>query len=306
MNKTLIFLIISTCIVILSVAIIVVGPITNKVIGKDWGRLNCDLLADQMKLLKNDITKLKKMKNLCNRQKSFHDMEYTSFIINIILGFLCADLALIHYLGYGKDFEVKTGIIGLIAGIIGFVLTLVYVCYSGYIFTKDIAYLELDINQSSDFIMNNCIKKLYSNGASYQFVEDPDNSPQGNFITEYENDRDDFSNYIKYKDLGKSRYNYDSKYYKKYNNYDNNQPEENKCSIVQYKSQNSNADIPSGLASKFGDCEYIYEEPIEKINNKDLFDRWVSALILACFVLVSNLALAMFGLFLCSNFGQSI
>ena len=43
------------------------------------------------------------MKNLCYRQKAMHDMEYTSFIINIVLGFICADLAFLHYLGYGKE-----------------------------------------------------------------------------------------------------------------------------------------------------------------------------------------------------------
>ena len=119
MNKSLLLLILGTCIVILSVIIISIGPITNKLVGDKWGYLNCEILSDQINLLKNDVTKLKKMKNLCYRQKAMHDMEYTSFIINIILGFVCADLALIHYLGFGKEFEIKTGIIGLISGGIG-------------------------------------------------------------------------------------------------------------------------------------------------------------------------------------------
>ena len=38
-------------------------------------------------------------------------MEFTSFIIiNLILGFVCADFALIRYLGFGKNFEIKTGV----------------------------------------------------------------------------------------------------------------------------------------------------------------------------------------------------
>ena len=38
-------------------------------------------------------------------------MEYTSFIIiNLILGFVCTDFTLIRYLGFGKNFEIKTGV----------------------------------------------------------------------------------------------------------------------------------------------------------------------------------------------------
>ena len=127
MNKIFIFCLLATCTVILSVVVLAVGPITNKLIGSSWGMLNCQVLSDQEKLLKGDITKLKNMKNLCYRQKTMHDMEYTSFIINIVLSFICADLALLHYIGIGKDFEMKTGVIGLVSGVIGFILTLVYV-----------------------------------------------------------------------------------------------------------------------------------------------------------------------------------
>jgi len=45
-------------------------------------------------------------------------------------------LGLLHYFDVGKPFQKVTGIIGLVTGIIQFVLTLVYVYYSGYIFTK--------------------------------------------------------------------------------------------------------------------------------------------------------------------------
>ena len=109
MNKTLIFLILATCTVIISVAIISIAPNINNVHGNsnNWATQNCELISDHIKLLKGDITTLKKMKNLCYRQKAMHNMEYATFIINIIIGFVCADLALIHYLGFGKDFEIR-------------------------------------------------------------------------------------------------------------------------------------------------------------------------------------------------------
>ena len=54
---------------------------------------------------------MKKLKNLCYREKTLHNMEYTSFIIiNLILGFVCTDFTLIRYLGFGKNFEIKTGV----------------------------------------------------------------------------------------------------------------------------------------------------------------------------------------------------
>ena len=132
MTKNTLILIFSTCILILSVIILSVGPITNKKIGTNWGYQNCGLISDQIDLLKDDTDKLKKMRNLCRREKAMYDLEYAAFIINIVLGFVCADLTLLHYMGISKDFEVKTGIIGFASGIIGFILTLVYICYSEY------------------------------------------------------------------------------------------------------------------------------------------------------------------------------
>ena len=307
MNKQVVFLLLSTCIVILSVAIIAVGPMTNSIHGQSWGYQNCALISDKIKLLKGDVTKYKKMKNLCYRQKAMHDMEYTSFIINIILGFLCADLALIVYLGYGKEFEIQTGVIGLVAGIIVFILTLVYVCYSGYIFTQDVPYLELSINNNLDYLVVTHIpQKLYSNGAIYKFeIDDPQISKTiGSYIAVDETEREDFATYIRYKDLGKKQYNYNSDYYKKYKNYNKNDPIESKCRY----SPDAHVSLTNIEKYKSGgntECDYLYAEPIADNEHKYLFDRWLSALVLACVVLICNLGLAFSGLLLCSNFGNS-
>ena len=303
MNKQVVFLLLSTCIVILSVAIIAVGPMTNSIHGQSWGYQNCALISDKIKLLKGDVTKYKKMKNLCYRQKAMHDMEYTSFIINIILGFLCADLALIVYLGYGKEFEIQTGVIGLVAGIIGFILTLVYVCYSGYIFTHDVPYLELSINNNLGYAGDNIQQKLYSNGAIYKFeLDDPKTSKTiGSYIAVDETEREDFATYIRYKDLGKKQYNYNSDYYKKYNNYNKNDPIEFKCRYNIDDSLTNREKIKRDSI----ECDYLYAKPVEDNEHKYLFDRWLSALVLACVVLICNLGLAFSGLLLCSNFGNS-
>ena len=322
MNKTLLFLIFGTVSVLLSVIIISIGPITYQKLDKKWGYQNCELLSDQIKLLKEDVTKLKAMKNLCYRQKAMYNLEYSAFIINIVLCFVCADLALIHYLGFGKEFEVKTGIIGLISGIIGFVLTLVYICYSGYIFTNDVAYMSLNINDNTfSFDETNAIVKLYSNGAKYKWeVHDDDttNYPNGGiYVTEYENDRSDFSNYIRYKDLGKKQYNYNSDYYKDYNKYDDQDKDENKCKLQNSDSTLSGSGSPLAVGEpkivlinakddlQNTDCKNLYCNPKTDTTNKELYDRWLTVLILACFVLLCNLGLAFFGLMQCSNFGEN-
>ena len=320
MNKTLLFLIFGTASVILSVVIISVGPVTNQFLSKEWGYQNCELLSDQVKLLKDDVTKLKAMKNLCYRQKAMYNMEYTAFIINIILGFVCADLALIHYLGFGKEFEVKTGIIGLISGIIGFVLALVYVCYSGYIFTNDVAYMSINMSGNTfSFETSSAFVRLYSNGAKYKWEEHENNANNdypnnGIYVTEYENDRSDFSNYIRYNDLGKKQYNYNSDYYKSYNRYNDKDEDENQCKLknrdagtTTYGDGNPKIILTDNkiVLQIPNDCKNLYCESKTDTKNKDLYDRWLTALILACFVLICDLGLAFFGLMQCSNFGAN-
>ena len=305
MNKTLLFLVLGTCTVILSVAVISVGPNINNIHGQStkWATQNCELIGDQIKLLRGDITTLKKMKNLCYREKAMYHMEYAAFIINIIVGFVCADLALIHHLGYGKDFEVKSGIIGLIGGGIAFILTLVYVCYSGYIFCNDVAYMQLDIGLDCKYVHEGlAVEKLYSNGAKYKWVPYDDANAgenDGIYVTEYDNDRNDFSNYIRYRDLGKKQYNYNSKYYKSYMRFNDEDEIENicKCPSTTFILEN-NPQKPNGEI-----CEYLYDKPAEGIENRKVFDKWISSLVLACVTLLTNLGIAFFGLLHCANFG---
>ena len=152
------------------------------------------------------MQKYRRYKNICYRQKAMYGLENSAFIINIILSFVCADLTLLHYLNIGKDFEKKTGLIGLITGIIGFILTLVYVCFSGYIFTNDEAYGIINISGIS-FTSSNLVK-LYPNGARYKW-----DTGSNKYITIDENDKGEYANILLYKDLGKKQYNYNGDYY---------------------------------------------------------------------------------------------
>ena len=271
MNRRVIFLFIATAILLLSIICVSVAPIINNILDKfgDWGKGNCRYYADKAKYTKylDEKDKNERLRNLCYRQNAMNGLEYSSFIIDLAIGFICAQLALMHYFKIGASFEKYTGLIGLIGGAIGFILTLVYVCFSGYIFNNDAAFKDLN------GCKNVCIPKLYSNGAS----------TNKNLEPVYSNDKDYDSEYIKYKDLGQIQYNYNKKFYEAY-----------------HRSSNCHID-----GSSINTCEYYYDSPAENNKNKYLYDRWCLSLVLAVFITALNIALLIFGFLIFKNEGGS-
>jgi len=146
-NKGLIFLFISLCIFIFSLISLFTAPFINKINDSKsnfskWGKLNCKYYSDMEKEPDNvdEIQKMKKSKYLCYRQKAAYNLEHASFTINIILGFICAQLGLLVYFKIENSIEKIAGLFGLITGIICFILTFIYICFSAYIFNNDTAY----------------------------------------------------------------------------------------------------------------------------------------------------------------------
>ena len=134
MSKGLIFFCCSCAILLFSIINLSVGPIVSKRVKGDWGTLNCEKAKD-------DYDKVKDLDDPNNRHKyeeewimyafqrlkAMHDMEYTSFIFDIVIGFVCGLLGLLHLFELKKEFVPKTGLIGLGCGIVGFVLSFIYV-----------------------------------------------------------------------------------------------------------------------------------------------------------------------------------
>jgi len=287
MKKTL-FLIFSGAIVIFSVICICSAPILNKVTinnvfePSDLGYMNCKILSDNYKKTKevtSDKEILKPFKhklNVCNRYKAVYGLEHASLILDVFLGFLCLILGLLHYFDVGKPFEKVTGIIGLATGIIQFILTLVYVCYSGYIFTNDGP-------ESSSF------PKAHNDGA----VATWDGS---NYKCDYYDKDDDYALYAKYNDLGKKAYNYDKDIF--YNEPTNKAI---KCQYTSASSFVSNCKSGEGKlgSNKLDDCDKLYfVYHTSEVENKYLYDRWVTTIIFACFIVACDIGLAIFGFFL--------
>jgi len=319
MQRTL-FLIFSACILIFSIISLCTAPIINNVLteASDWNTKNCKQKSDFYKNAKDNsgnseeyLNYLKKDRNLCNRQKAMYGLEYSSLILDVSLGFICAILGLLHFFDVGKSFQKYSGIIGLVTGIILFILTLVYVIYSGYIFTHDItksydsdlefpdySVSSLTLNPGYASFSNNLIK-LNGKGA---FAEWDSGKNQYKCLF-YK--KDDYKAMLaKYNDLGKKQYNYEKK-----RNYPDNDSEYNSCKvgindayINCYNNGGSFNDLIPSYTYKGKQCEYLYLSEIAKgIGNKYLYDMWVTTIIFSCLITACAIGLAIFGFLLFKN-----
>ena len=276
MNKVLLFFIISLVIFILNIITSCISPIINnaQVRSKgwefsNWKELNCQIYDDQKNYDTIDINAYhenQKQYSLCRRKKAMHDLEYATLVLNFVIGFLCANLSFLQFMKIARGIKKKIGLMGTILGFCGFVITLVYISFNGYIFTKDYAYEG-----------NYRIKKLFPNGAMYKYLNNK-------YIASYENEKEDNGEYIKFKDLGAKQYNYDSDYYKQYIKSDSSCREPR----INLGTFNKNTYITN--------CDYIFPTPTKSVENKDLYDRWTTNLVLNVFILIGDLFIFILGL----------
>ena len=289
MNYTFFFFLCASAVLILSTITICVAPIINGFLSQDWGNPNCQKFSDEYDYWKGEIKEpteedqkrldeLKKSIGICKRQKAMNALEYSSLICDIILGGICAILGLLHSLEIGKTIEKKTGLIGIIAGTIGFIITILYVIFSGYIFTNDRTEQE----------------KLFENHAYLKW--------NGyNYVPPYDLDKADKNPdiiYATYSELGQKQYNYDSDLLKTYPEYINCQDDGYNPSDKNIKTYENNGN---------NECTYIWKENLdnESISLKYRHDRWITTIILCVFIFILNIGLILFGFFLFKNSGES-
>ena len=290
MGKGLLFFCCSCCILVLTIINLSVGPIISKKVGGAWGTFNCKAIKDTKAQyednLKDKFTdKMDKYFHsqiyACNGAKGMHDMEYTAFIFDIVIGFICGLVGLLHLFELKKDFVSNTGLIGLICGVVGFVLTFVYVIYNGLVFTgKYSGVLERD----GDGI----------------FAERVDEATGKYKCINYDDSGDHYWGFAKFSDLNKKQYNYNKDLY---------DAEEASCEInikdahicTGYNMGNGETFLINALAHSniiVADCKNLYAPEIDSITNKDIFDRFLTALILSLIVCLANIGLALFGFLL--------
>ena len=294
MGKGLIFFCCACCILVLTIINLSIGPVISKVVGVGgnpsnpldvlkypWATANCkalkDYYDDQEGLTETQEKTYETAIDYCTRAKGMHDMEYTAFIFDIVIGFVCGLIGLLHLFDLKKDFVSNTGLIGLICGIVGFVLTFVYVIFNGMVFTGQYS-------------------GEYERDGDGVFAE---KQSDGSFKCLYFDDSgDSFAGMAKFSDLNKKQYNYKHKFY---DGVDTTNCEDSsaknwiKCCSTREKISGSDC---SGTLSGTGNCAKLYAEEIDSITNKDIFDRFLTALILSLVVCLANIGLALFGFLL--------
>ena len=300
MSKGLLFFCCSCCILVLTIINLSIGPVISKAVGggidnpsnsnnplwdaleKPWGTANCKELKDAYDDNDPQTDEGKKAYetqiDYCTRAKGMHDMEYTAFIFDIVIGFVCGLIGLLHLFDLKKDFVSNTGLIGLICGIIGFALTFVYVIFNGIVFTGQYS-------------------GVYERDGDGVFAE---KQSDGSFKCLFGDASGDiFSGMAKFSDLNKKQYNYKHEFYG--------------SDVLSSSCKDSNKDIIEACAtsgtitssttlttswSSFSTCDKLYADEITTITNKDIFDRFLTALILSLIVCLANIGLALFGFLL--------
>ena len=311
MGKGLLFFCCSCCILVLTIVNLSIGPIISGAIGNisnnigNIGTLNCAKLKDKWKdaddsgAFDDDTLKYQYqyVYDACIRKKGMHDMEYTSFIFDIVIGFVCGLIGLLHLFDLKKDFVSNTGLIGLICGVVGFALTFVYVVFNGLVYTT--VYVASDDHSQG----------TYKRNGDYAIAEKDGN----NFKCLYFDHKNNyFSIFAKISDLGKKQYNYDKdgiEDYKKAINANNACEDTTNLIILCGTKETLTSTDLTGSNVNAAQCDFIYisssevldtstNGPSEGIENKDISDRFLTTLILSLIVCLANIGLALFGFLL--------
>ena len=298
MSKGLIFFCCSCAILLFTIINLSVGPIISGKAGKDidiistneyyWGTANCELYKDKYDESTHHGDELKYReewaKDECIRKKAMHDMEYTSFIFNAVIGYVCATLGLLHLFDVKKEFVSKTGLIGLGCGIVGFVFSFVYVILNGLVYTTYYNY-------------NNIIYKRDSDGV---FAE-----KKGNYYEciYFDSEHNTHALRAKYSDLIQKQYNYDKDLIESLAKINS--------ACKSYSPYNCGPDGKISPTTPTPNCDKLYIDDYSsnsrntgKVTNKDLSDRFLTTLLLSLFVCLANIGLAIFGFLLFRTPGE--
>ena len=304
--KVIAFFGFSCAILIFSIINLFIGPIINKKVtrnyisiedystppniddlimtrGNSWGTLNCKLLSDFYDIFdeNNPLSAEEKEYdfkwkiNECERKKAMYNMEYTSFIFNIIIGFVCGLLGLLHLLEVKKYFIPKTGLISIGCGIVGFIFTFFYIVYNGIVYTN---------------YYDNKIPKRDSDGSYAKRTQTP-----GKFeCLYYDEYNNHYSVYAKYSDLIKKQYNYEKDFYESVS--------DDNCITDRYYLNCAQSDIIDLSLTSLASCKKIYANSINNVVNRDKSKRFLTCLILSLLICIFHICLVIFGFELYKNF----
>jgi hypothetical protein len=302
MNELLIFFCLSCGVLVLGLIFIGTAPIINGLVGKDWNIQNCQKFKDIQDSYKdaniNEALKelyldyIKRGKTICEDKKAMYGLEYSSIILNLILGFMCGLLALLHNLDIGTTFIKQTGLIGTCSNLVGFVLIFIYLCYSSFLFSNESPDLEyLDSTDEPGYYKGTV--KLYSDGSYAKWDES-----KVRYICYNYDINNVLKFYAKYNDLGKKQYNYNIDILDQNSKLnkcvlDNGYVPINVCEQGDIYTESTRPVYNDGNSNK--KCETLHVN-YNSFDNEYLFNRWITTIILASLIAACNLALIFFGI----------
>ena len=316
MYKTLYFCF-AGAILLFSVIVVNIAPAINHLAEEfdEWPSLSCSLFNDKYKYAEKrtyaskeakdeTLEPIKKLKNRCERRKAMVGLEYTALNINLVCGFICTLLGFFHFFNIGDMGKIPS-FAGLGTGIVGFVLTLVYVIESGLVFND----IDREFDSSGSI-------RIDSDGSYLKW----DNSRDSYVCTFYDKDNED-SLYLKYSDYGNKFLNYNKdvifrEQEKKYEyftrggcNYQSLTSDVlfYKCKEFDEQHTLKKQKYYDEENKEIGECNKLfYINPETDNYKKRLYDHWLTTIILSCFIFLFDIALALFGFLLMSNSNKGL
>jgi hypothetical protein len=287
MYKGKVFFGLSITILVFTIINIGVAPCINGKL-KEWGSLNCGKPYNEYKKAKDNGAKGDELNYVhkwpyvyCTRRNAMNDLEYDSIVFNFVIGFICGILGLFHLFEVKKEYVSKTGLIGLIGGIIVLPQTLAYVVVNGLVFAHSHPISNYD-----------GYEQVYKTNVDGAFAELKDDKFKCLY---FDNEYNYHALYAKFHDLILLRYNYNKKLEEKY------EKDEVKNCIGNPVECMYDGYIDKSPANN--NCKYLYlkragQNWADELKNRDISNRIVTSLIFSCFLCLADLLLAIFGLLL--------
>lgn len=283
------FFVCACTILVFTIINLSLGPCINSTVQnltekEKWALDNCARYEDEYKEAKESDQNMsdkekdyyKRTIRKCKNKKAMHNMEYTSCIFNVIISFICILLG-IH--GLQKEIIPKTGIIGMACGVVGFILTFVYVIYNGVVSTN---YYPPDPYTTYKTDGDGAFAKL--DGNKYKC-----------FYFKKKGDKDAL--YAKYADLVKSQYNYN----KDLDDEFKKEGLKSSCKVTKTTVSSCSEEefITSSKQHDGKQCPKLYYRPeTNTYINRDMGSRFLTLLILSIFILLCYCGLVFSGFML--------
>ena len=319
--QKLIFLCVALGILLLSIIVVNISPL-GYLDTYNWTITPCSYISDKIKYYEDNfkgskddkdkmLKPLRKNRNRCNRRKAMIGLYYTAYNLDIVSAGICALLGLLVYLKVG-DIDKITGLIGLGCGFVGFVLTLVFVIETGLIFN------DIDGSEEPRMDSDGAVLKWDDSKNSYVCIY-YDKENEEAVLRRYSDWGNKYLSYRKDVSMAVEEKNY--KYQSSYgcikknfnffvltnNNYGNGLNDYCKAiSNGDYKEEPKRKYYESSSSTnEKGECDRLYFVESDNLEKKIVYDRWLTSIILSCFILLLNIGLAIFGFLLFNGSGKT-